>query len=123
MRSNGIRLWQIGIAAAVFGVVLGTLQAADPPAKEPAVGAAEKPKTKCTLWAATGDFVSKSEDGGETWVHCGGKININANAIAVQSGVVWNGTSMGVNKSLDGGTTWVHYNCDNGLPIGSWGGT
>ena len=68
------------------------------------------------VWAATGGGVSKTEDGGKTWVNYFLGTGKHVHSIAVKDSIVWAGTELGVCKSLDGGKTWTTYDSKDGLP-------
>ncbi len=68
------------------------------------------------VWAATGGGVSKTEDGGGTWVNYFLGEGKPVHSIAVKDSIVWAGTELGVCKSLDGGKTWTTYDNEDGLP-------
>ncbi len=68
------------------------------------------------VWAATGGGVSRTTDGGKTWVNHFLGEGKNVHSVAVDGGQVWAGTEQGVCKSIDGGKTWTTYDSDDGLP-------
>jgi len=76
----------------------------------------EASNSNIVIWAATGGGVSKTEDGGKTWINYFLGENKYAHSIAVRDSVIWVGTESGVCKSLDGGKTWTAYDADDGLP-------
>ena len=89
---------------------------------------------KDTIWVGTGKGVSKTEDGGQTWLTFTEKQGIGkggVSAIAVKDSLVWVATAFdsvilgehqavggGLSYSTDYGKTWTHI--PQPLPFGNW---
>ena len=103
---NTLRSFDLGIIVMVLSIILLFSSGSKGDASNSSI----------VIWAATGGGVSKTEDGGKTWINYFLGENKWAHSIAVRDSVIWVGTESGVCKSLDGGKTWTTYDSDDGLP-------